>query len=118
MPWEAFMWSKLIRTAVVGLVTSTCFASATQVGLGGTDDFLKQLLTDPDYGRLNVLVADEIGADLTPQKLGVELGTLNVLAKKAKLPEDKESHVSVPARHQRFGCRIKGTRGIQNPYHT
>jgi hypothetical protein len=62
--------------------------STTAPPVAGTgDNYLDQLLDDPTFGTLNRFVAKEVGSTLTPQKLGVEIGILNISAKEAKMSE-------------------------------
>ena len=57
--------------------------------LGADDTFLMQVLKDPSFGRLNKFIANEIGAELSPEKLGAAISELNVLAKKAGMNENE-----------------------------
>ena len=66
----------------------------SRIGSGPTaiatdNSYLKQLLDDPAYGKLNRHIALEIGVNLDASRLGREIGTLNLLAKRGKLPEEK-----------------------------
>lgn len=83
------MWQKSMRVLTAALFVGGLLACVATPVHADDDTFLKQLLKDPDYGKLNKFVADEVGPSLTAQKLGIEIGTLNNLAKKAKMSEDK-----------------------------
>lgn len=51
--------------------------------------YLEQLLDDPTFGRVNRVIAEEVGNQLSTRELGIRLGTVNKLATKAGVTSDE-----------------------------
>ena len=51
--------------------------------------YLEDFLQDSTYGKTNRAIADEVGSGISKKELGVQLGTLNNLAKNAEISASK-----------------------------
>lgn len=79
----------ICNLCIIALGLFVIFGCIPVNAIAADDSYLKELLNDPSYGNLNRYITKEIGNSLAVRKLGIEIGTMNDLAKKAKLSQDK-----------------------------